>query len=68
MRHGLGTQALREAPQYTAAASFDHLVGASEQRWRHGEAEHSGSLVLMTRSNLSAMDLAAAELSRGAPP
>src|SRR5262249_16939671 len=26
-----------------AAASFDDLVGASEQRWRHGEAEPSGS-------------------------
>jgi hypothetical protein len=23
---------------------FDHLVGAGEQRWRHGEPEHSGGL------------------------
>ena len=23
---------------------FDHLVGAGEQRWRHGEAEHLGGL------------------------
>ena len=23
---------------------FDHLIGASEQRWRHGETEHPGRL------------------------
>src|SRR6266446_968406 len=26
------------------AASFDHLVGASEDRWRHGEAERLGGV------------------------
>jgi hypothetical protein len=28
----------------TSAGLFDHLVGAREQRRRHGEAEHPGSL------------------------
>ena len=31
------------APQQTASL-FDHLVGAGEQRGRHGEAEHPGGL------------------------
>jgi hypothetical protein len=31
------------APQQTAPL-FDHLVGAGEQRWRHGEAERPGGL------------------------
>src|SRR4051795_6234073 len=28
--------------QLCLAHSFDHLVGAGEQRWRHGKAEHPG--------------------------
>src|SRR5215510_10540888 len=28
------------AAYQTRAASFDHLVGAGEQRWRHSEAEY----------------------------
>ena len=28
----------------TFCRSFDHLIGASEQRWRHGETEHPGRL------------------------
>ncbi len=28
-------------------ASFDHLVGAGEDRWRHGEAERLGGVEIM---------------------
>jgi hypothetical protein len=28
----------------SASRSFDHLVGGGEERWRHSEAEHPGSL------------------------
>jgi hypothetical protein len=33
------------------ATSFDHLVGACEQRWRHGEVERLAVLTLMSNSN-----------------
>ena len=32
------------------AASFDHLIGADEQRGRHGEAERLGGLEIDARS------------------
>ena len=60
--HPLGLlRARRERPRSRRAAeqrdelaplSFDHLVGAGEQRRRHGEAEHPRGLRLMTSSNL----------------
>ena len=33
-------------PERTFVASFDHLIGSGDQRWRHGEAEHAGGLVV----------------------
>jgi len=45
---GLFEQFLRPARRggiaLSRAASFDHLVGAGEQRWRHIKAEHIGGL------------------------
>ena len=40
--HGAGIRKPSHEP--TFAASFNHLVGATEQRWRHGEAERLGGL------------------------
>src|SRR6476660_1421225 len=36
----------------TSSASFDYLVGAGKQRWRHGEAEGLGSLQVDDRLEL----------------
>src|ERR1035437_4251760 len=43
MAHNRSAQCLCAKLRHRAA-SFDHLVGASEQRRRHGEAERPGSL------------------------
>jgi hypothetical protein len=35
---------VRFVPKADIGWLFDHLVGAAEQRQRHGETEHSGGL------------------------
>ena len=45
---GTGTRR-RKGP---STPSFDHLVGAGEQCWRHSEAEHPAVWALMTSSSL----------------
>ena len=46
------TRHVRFVPIADISALFDHLVGASEHAWRHGEAERLGGLRLITKSYL----------------